>query len=153
MWPTCWMSFMLSCKEKTKLWSIWSAQLMLSNEKWFGKLPEARGRAGDMEQNDFASLEPVARASRSIHVLPCPGRCWACFTGMFHLNSSGVEEGQSSWTLVEPTHRGQVAQHQEMCYLLDCIIYVSHEDHEVCLSPDYASLSASHQSNELYCAI
>ena len=47
-------------------------------------------------------------------------------------------EVQGSWTVLELTHRGKVPKHEEMCHLLDCIIWLylfmwvslfPHEDH------------------------
>ena len=80
-----------------------------------------------------------ARASRYIHVLSFSGRCWGWFTCIKNVNTVSPElfwsgrwdyditsrhsaEVQSSWRVLELTHRGKVPQREEMCYLLDCFI-------------------------------
>lgn len=67
------------------------------------------------------------------------GRCWGWFTQFKNVNTVSPElfwSGgwdfyptgwhstyvQGSWTVLELTHRGKVPQHEEMCYLIDCIM-------------------------------
>ena len=74
-------------------------------------------------------------ASRYFPVLPILGRCWGWFTRIQYcyavspelVESAGWDfyatgwywaEVQSSWTVLELTHRGKVPKHEEMCYLL-----------------------------------